>query len=87
MDDRNEGPAVSRRTIIVAAVGAAPALALGASGAKAGQLSQAAARYRPTPDDDEKCANCNLFMAPGACKIVSGAISPNGWCTLWVKKA
>jgi hypothetical protein len=60
---------------------------MGATGAQAAKLSQTAARYQDSPKGDKKCANCNLFVPPNACKSVDGTISPNGWCALWVKKA
>jgi len=87
MDKRTESADVSRRTVLIAAVGAAPLLALGATGAKAAKLSQKAARYQDSPKDGKQCDGCNLFVAPNACKSVDGAISAKGWCMLWVKKA
>ena len=78
---------VDRRTILMAAAGAAPLLALGATAVKAAKMSQTSAKYQPTPKDGKQCDGCNLFVAPGACKSVDGAISPKGWCMLWVKKA
>jgi High potential iron-sulfur protein len=77
---------VNRRTVLIAAAGAAPLLALGATGAKAAKMSQTAAKYQPTPKDGRQCDGCNLFVAPSSCKSVDGAISPKGWCQLWVKK-
>ena len=87
MDKRTELAGVSRRTALIAAVGVAPLLALGATGAKAAKLSQKAARYQDSPKDGKQCDGCNLFVAPNACKSVDGTISPKGWCMLWVKKA
>lgn len=78
---------LSRRTVLIGAAGALPPLALSASGARAAKLSQSSARYQPTPKDGKRCDGCNLFVAPNACKSVEGAISPSGWCMLWVKKA
>lgn len=75
---------LSRRTVLISAAGA---LALGASGARAAKLSQSAVRYQAGPKDGKRCDGCNLFVAPNACKSVEGAISPSGWCALWVKKA
>jgi len=43
--------------------------------------------YKPSPKDGKKCADCNLFVAPKSCKTVTGEISPDGGCKLWVKKA
>ncbi|HTR14326.1 MAG TPA: high potential iron sulfur protein [Roseiarcus sp.] len=77
---------VSRRTVLIAAAGAAPLLALGATGAKAAKLPQTAVKYQNSPKDGKQCDGCNLFVAPNACKSVDGTISPQGWCMLWVKK-
>jgi len=78
---------VNRRTVLLAAAGAAPLLAMGASGAKAAGLPPTAVAYQATPKDGKQCDGCNLFVAPNACKTVAGEISPTGWCKLWVKKA
>jgi hypothetical protein len=78
---------VSRRTVLFAAAGAAPLLALGTASARAAGLPQSAVAYQVTPKDGRQCDACNLFVAPNACKSVSGAISPTGWCKLWVKKS
>lgn len=78
----------SRRSLLVgvAAAGSAPILAMSVTPAMA-KISQTAVAYQNSPKDDRSCANCNLFQAPSACKTVDGAISPNGWCKIWVKKA
>ena len=70
---------------IVAVLAAAPALAFGS--AQAGTLPQSAVAYQDKPKDDKKCSGCNLFVEPEGCKSVSGKISPEGYCKLWVKKA
>jgi len=76
---------VSRRTILFAAAGAAPLLALSGGEAQA-KLAQAAVKYQPDPKDGHQCDGCNFFVAPNSCKMVDGDISPTGWCSLWVKK-
>jgi len=87
MSDQVKPACISRRTVLIAAAGAAPLLALGATGAQAAKMSQAAVRYQATPKDGKQCDGCNLFIAPNACKSVDGTIAPTGWCALWVKKA
>ncbi len=79
---------ISRRTLLAsaAAAGAVPLLALGSSPAWA-KMSQASVAYQDSPKGDRTCAGCGLFQAPSTCKTVEGAISPNGWCKIWVKKA
>ncbi len=79
------GKLVSRRTVLIAAAGAAPLLALGS--AEAAGLPPTAVSYQATPKDGKQCDGCNLFIAPKSCKSVTGEISPTGWCKLWVKKA
>ena len=85
MNEHTKSGCVSRRTVLIAAAGAVPVLALGATGAAASQLSQTAAKYQPTPKDGKRCDGCKLFQPPNACKTVAGTISPAGWCSLWVK--
>ncbi len=80
------GTCVSRRTVLIAAAGAVPALAL-MSGAAEAKMTQAAVKYQPDPKDGHQCDGCNFFVAPNACKMVDGDIAPAGWCLLWVKKA
>jgi len=76
---------MNRRTILIAAAGVAPLLAF--SSARAGGLPPSAVSYQATPKDGKQCSDCNLFVAPNACKSVSGEIAPTGWCKLFVKKA
>ena len=87
MSDQVKPACISRRTVLIAAAGAAPLLALGATGAKAAKMSQKAVRYQATPKDGKQCDGCKLFIAPNACKSVDGTIAATGWCALWVKKA
>lgn len=42
--------------------------------------------YQDKPQNGKKCSQCRFFRAPSTCKIVTGKISPNGWCIAWVKK-
>ena len=86
MTDQTTPACVSRRTILIAAAGAAPLLTL-MSGSAEAKMAQSSVKYQPTPKDGKQCDGCNLFVAPNACKSVAGDISPKGWCALWVKKA
>jgi hypothetical protein len=85
MSNPNNSEFVSRRTILIVAAGAAPLLAL-MSGSAEAKMAQTAVRYQDSPKDGKQCDGCKLFIAPNACKTVDGAISPQGWCALWVKK-
>ncbi|MFL5280223.1 MAG: hypothetical protein ACJ8AW_04315 [Rhodopila sp.] len=44
------------------------------------KIAPAMVQYQDTPKDGNKCSTCVNFEAPAACKIVSGKISPDGWC-------
>jgi High potential iron-sulfur protein len=50
-------------------------------------------KYQDKPNGKQKCSGCSLFVpgksatANGTCKVVEGAISPNGWCTAFSPKA
>ena len=81
------GKGFKRRSLLRAAAGAAPLRAIGATGAGAAGLPQAAVGYQASPKDGKQCDGCNFFVAPNSCKQVTGEISPTGWCKLWVKKA
>ncbi len=76
---------VSRRTVLIAAACAAPALAL-TSGEAQAKMAQAAVHYQPDPKDGHQCDGCTFFIAPNACKMVDGTISPTAWCALWAAK-
>jgi hypothetical protein len=49
-------------------------------------------KYQSTPKNNQKCSDCVLFVAgktpkdDGTCKIITGDISPNGWCTAFAQK-
>lgn len=87
MNEEPKSECISRRTILIAAVGAVPMLALRATGASASQLPQSAAKYQASPKDGKQCDGCKFFVAPNSCKTVAGTVSANGYCALWAKKA
>jgi hypothetical protein len=69
---------------------AAPAVAAGAAASltaaeAADNKKQFKYQDKPGPKN-EKCAACKFFKAPNGCTIVTGKISPNGWCVAWAKK-
>ena len=43
-------------------------------------VSKEAAQYQDTPKGLLTCAVCTFFRAPGSCKVVTGIVSPHGWC-------
>lgn len=85
MDVTESKARLSRRKVLLAAVGAAPILALVSTGAEA-KMAQTAVAYQETPKDGKQCDGCNFFVAPNACKLVDGDINPMGYCKLWSKK-
>ena len=50
---------------------------------------RSALKYQGSPEGDKSCANCVQFVAPSSCKLIPGdtEISPQGYCTVWTKKA
>lgn len=50
------------------------------------KLAPAMVMYQATPKDGQKCSTCLHFQEPKACAIVSGDISPEGWCAVWAAK-
>lgn len=44
-------------------------------------------KYQDTPSDGKKCSDCTYFLPESnTCKMVDGTISPEGWCTIYIKK-
>jgi hypothetical protein len=68
---------------MVVAVG----LGQGAASAQDAKVAQSVAKYQSTPKAKAQCSNCGSFIAPSGCKLVSGSISPSGWCSLYNAKA
>jgi hypothetical protein len=82
-----EQQGVSRRRVLTIAAGAAGASVAGVSVASAqAKTPQKNVKYQDTPKGDQRCENCKQFEPPSACKVVDGTISPQGWCTVYMKK-
>jgi hypothetical protein len=47
------------------------------------KMSPIAAAYQGTPKGMFSCAVCTFFIRPRGCKVVTGDISPIGWCKLF----
>lgn len=59
-----------------------------AAPAAAGKVAQASVQYQTQPKGEQKCGRCLHFIAgSNTCMLVAGQISPEGWCSLWAKKA
>jgi len=69
----------TRRELIAAALGFGAVLPARGEETPA-KASQLAAAYRGAPNGMFSCAVCTLFIPPRGCKVVSGDISPTGWC-------
>ena len=50
------------------------------------KVSKESMKYQDKPNADKQCSTCAQFVAPNACKVVEGTISPQGYCIAWVKK-
>ena len=65
-------------------------LAAGATGVARAD-SRVDLKYQSTPNGQQQCSLCVLFVPgkaatdDGTCKVITGAISPNGWCTAFAK--
>jgi hypothetical protein len=68
------------------------ALAAGTTALAEAKGSKAQFKYQDHPNGSNKCSECQFFIpgstpsANGSCSVVSGSISPNGWCTAFSKK-
>ncbi len=50
------------------------------------KVDQSVVQYQTSPKDGAKCSGCSNFVAPNACKVVKGTISPEGWCVAYAPK-
>ena len=72
-----------RRDLLIAALGGFTALLPAHAEAPAAKLSRSDTAYQTTPKGMFSCAICTFFVRPRGCKVVSGDISPTGWCRLF----
>ena len=80
---------LKRSAIMLAAI---PILALKRP-AFAGNASKSDFHYQDHPNGGKRCSDCIEFFpaqqagsSDGACRIVAGPISPNGWCMAFTRK-
>ncbi len=89
---------LSRKSVLINLLSlplAATAVAATASGAAAAAKSpQNAVQYQDKPKGAAKCAGCKFYLpnskdakAKGACQVVAGSISPEGWCVVYSAKS
>jgi len=53
----------------------------------ANKVPQKTVSYQPTPKGNARCDNCAQWQPPSSCKLVAGAISPSGWCSIYAPKS
>jgi len=76
-----------QRRALLQAVGLAALAPIAVTRAQAqDKLQGSMVMYQATPKDGQKCSTCLHFQPPNACAIVSGNISPEGWCAVWAAK-
>ena len=73
------------RLIVLPAL--AGALVLGATSLADANDNKKQFKYQDKPGHNgQKCSGCRFFRAPSGCSVVTGKISPHGWCIAWVKR-
>ncbi|HUW28841.1 MAG TPA: high-potential iron-sulfur protein [Sulfuriferula sp.] len=89
---------VSRRSFLkgaalLASIAVVPVVVASKEASAAAKASQAAMQYQDHPKGKLECSNCIQFIpgknakAKGTCKVVEGAISPQGYCIAYAPKA
>jgi hypothetical protein len=85
-----QGP-LSRRQLFPTIVGAisvvAAVLAKSNLANAQSKTDKKTAKYQDHPNNGKSCSQCNYFRPPKSCQLVAGDISPNGWCSFFLKKA
>ena len=83
------GPS-SRRVFLRTSLGTGAAVVAGAVVARRAaaqeKVEPSLVQYQAMPKDGLKCSGCQHFVAPNACAVVAGEISPNGWCAAYAAK-
>jgi hypothetical protein len=81
----------TRRTALKAGLAIAAGTGLAGIATRASAQSAKAdpstVAYQTKPSNGQQCSGCIQFVAPAACKIVSGTIAPTGWCELYSPKS
>jgi hypothetical protein len=79
---RAGGAGLLRRALVRAGISGLTAAAVAVARPAGAQpkASKAAAGYQSMPQGGLSCAVCTLFRPPARCVVVSGVISPHGWC-------
>lgn len=72
-----------RRIVTLASSGIGIATLQSRSARAQQKVAKLDARYQEHPNGAQHCALCQYYIAPVACKLVRGEISPNGWCSFF----
>jgi hypothetical protein len=92
--DSNEKMSRGRllQSLAIAPIAIGAFAAIKAQEADAAKTAQSAVLYVNHPNGAKKCSGCKFYIAAksgkgnGACQIVAGAISPNGYCVAYAPK-
>ena len=84
-DDSIDRGGALKRIITAPVVALGAAAALTATAEAADNKKQFHYKDKPGPGG-KKCDGCRFFRKPNGCTIVTGKISPNGWCIAWAKR-
>jgi hypothetical protein len=74
---------LSRRSVLkhtALGVTGAGALLAGVPARAQASLAKDIAGYQESPKGPQRCELCKKFQPPSACNLVTGAVSPTGWC-------
>jgi hypothetical protein len=80
---------ITRKTaltdLLIVPIAAGAVLAVNVAPAEADD-NKAQYKYQDQPGaGGAKCSECSLFQSPSSCSVVTGTISPNGWCVAFAK--
>jgi hypothetical protein len=90
---------VNRKSVIInlLSIPVAAGAVIGSLGeaSAAASVDQKTAQYQAKPKSGHQCSGCSLYIpakanptkSNGTCKVVKGAISPQGWCKFYAPKS
>lgn len=76
---------ILKQMIVLPALASLAAVDAGGTAFAADNKKQFHYQDKPGPGG-KKCAACRFFRKPHSCSIVTGTISPDGWCIAWAKR-
>ncbi len=82
-EKRSRASAIKQLLVLPALAAAVAAGALPAEAAD--NKKQFKYQDKPGPHGRE-CSGCRFFRKPHGCSVVTGTISPKGWCIAWAKR-